>query len=541
VAPLVHGLPGELWGTATQGGRDERGTIIRVLTATGDVPLVAEPEVKPVLPTSTVQIPPATVMTGPVGNPITLHGSAKDNIELLSVIVSINGGPFLPAVLTPPVAPGKPFTWQLDVIPENGVNVVIIKSVDNGGNPAKPVKLVFNYTVVRPEVAGSYTGAITPTPASTTPLLHSGAFKLKVTSKGRFTGTLSLGGLPLPIVLTGSFGNVGTARFGKTGATTLSIARKNLPPLLFALNLDVDAPYSRQLTGTLRQAGVTVGNAAGGQLIYTNKKNPVAPLIPVPTTLLDPATDNGAYTALFRALTPATQGLPAESFPQGDGYAVFKISSTGAVKISGKLADGSAFMAANSLTADNKLPFFVKLYTGKGAIVGLIEFEDLLKSDAHADMFWFRPVNTKATSYRNGWLTGIGIDFAASRFVAPAISGKTALGNAPSTGGANALGKLTAGNLPGQLDNLLSIPASGVAVDLGAAPASTAATGLKLSLLASGVIGGSFTHPGQVLPVAFSGAVLQKSQTGGGFFIAPAAGAVAGDPKQSGHLDLSAQ
>ncbi len=541
VAPLAPGAAGELWGTATQGGREERGTIIRVLTATGEVLLVAEPEVKPVLPTSTVQVPPATVTTGAAGTPITLRGSAKDNIELLSVIVSINGGPFLPAILTPPVAPGKPYTWQLDVIPENGVNVVIIKSVDNGGNPAKPVKLVFNYTVVRPEVAGSYTGLVTPAAASATPLLHAGSFKLKVTSKGRFTGTLALGGRPLPVVLMGSFGNAGTARFGKTGATALTIARKNLPPLVFALSLDVDAPYSRQLTGTLRESNVTVGNAEGGQLIYTNKKNPVPPLIPVPTTLLDPATDKGSYTSLFRALTPAGQGIPAENFPQGDGYAVFKISSTGAVKLSGKLADGSPFLAANSLTADNKLPFFVRLYTGKGAIVGLITFQNLADSDADAEMQWFRPINPKATSYRDGWLTGIGIDFAASRFIASAISGQTTLGNAPSTGGANALCKLASGNLPGELGNLLSIPASGVAVDLGAAMASTPATGLKLSLTKTGIITGSFAHPGQALSVAFSGAVLQKSQTGGGYFIAPAAGAAAGDPKQSGHLDLSAQ
>lgn len=541
VAPLAHGLAGELWGTATQGGREERGTIIRVLTATGDVLLVAEPEVKPILPNSTVQMPPATATTGAAGTPITLRGSAKDNIELLSVIVSINGGPFLPATLIPPTGPGKPYTWQLDVIPENGVNVVIIKSVDNGGNPAKPIRLVFNYTVVRPEVAGSYTGVLTPAVASTTPLLHSGAFKLKVTPKGRFTGTLSLGGLPKPVVLTGSFGNAGTARFGKTGTTTLTIVRKALAPLIFALNLDVDAPYSRQLTGTLRESNVTVGNATGGQLIYTNKKNPVAPLIPVPTPLLDPASDKGAYTALFRALTPTAQGLPADKFPQGDGYAVFKIASTGAVKMSGKLADGSPFLAANSLTADNQLPFFVKLYTGKGAMVGLITFQNLGGSDADAEMEWFRPVNTKAGSYRDGWLTGIGIDFAASRFVTTAISGQTALGNTPSTGGANALAKLAGGNLPGELGNLLSLPASGVTVDLGAAVASTAASGLKLSLGKTGVITGSFTHPGQTLPVAFSGAALQKSQTGGGYFIAPAVGAVAGDPKQSGHLDLSAQ
>lgn len=543
VAALVPGIAGELWGVASKGGLDDRGTIFKVLTATGSVQLVAEPEFAPVVPTATAQVPPGTATTGPAGAPITLRGTAKDNIQLLSVIVSINGGPFLPATVFAPLLPGKPYAWQLDVIPENGVNVVIVKSVDNGGNPAKPIKLVFNYTVVRLEVAGSYTGLLTPTASSTTPLQHTGVFRLKVTPKGRFTGKLTLGGRPLPVVLAGSIGNSGAARFGKTGTTQLLITRPNASPLLLSLNLDVDAPYSRQITGTLRESAVNVATATGGQMIYTAKPNPLAPLQPVPQSLLDPATDKGAYTAVFRALTPAAQGLAASDFPQGDGYALMTIMPTGAVKLVGKLADGSSFTASNALTADNTLPFFVKLYTGAGAVSGTISFRDLAaQSDADCTgMLWFRPANAKAPTYRAGWIGGIEVDFAASRFVAPAGGSTTALGNAASSGSANALVGLSDGNLPGELNNLLAIPAGGVATVLGAPLGGTAATGLTLSLLKSGAITGSFVHPAKALPTAFGGVVLQKSQTGSGFFLAAPVGGLTTDPKQSGHLDLSAQ
>jgi len=543
LAGLVPGAAGELWGVTSQGGLDDRGTIYKVFTATKTFQLVAEPEIAPVAPTATVQKPPVTATNVPLGTPVTLRGTAKDNFQLVSVVVSINGGPFFPATLTAPVIAGKPFTWEIDVLPENGLNVVIIKSVDNGGNPAKPVKLTFNYTITRPDLAGSYTGVITPDPLlSTTPLLHSGVFNFKVTPTGRFTGKVTLGGRPTAVVLTGSIGNGGAARFGKTGLELLTIPRKNQIPLTLSLHLD-PVGLSRTVTGCLHENGVMLGIVDGGQMLYTSKLNPVAPLKNVPTTLLNPATDKGSYTVLLRALTPIAQGRPADEYPQGDGYATFKVKSNGSIKIVGKLSDGSSFMASNSLMLDTFLPVFTKLYIGTGALVGKVEFRDEPQSDADcAGMLWFRPANAKATNYRNGWPTGIQTDFFASRFVAPVVGGGvTALGHPASAGVANALATLVDGNLPGQLDNLLAIPEGGIATILAAPGGGTAPVGLKFSLLKTGIISGSFTHPASTTATAIAGAVLQKAQVGGGYFLAAPVGGVATDPKQSGRVQLVTQ
>ena len=537
MAALVPGAAGELWGVASQGGRDDRGTIFKVLTATGAVQLVAEPEFGPVLPTSTVLPPPATILTGAAGTPITLTGTAKDNIELLSVIVSINGGPFLPATLIAPLVPGQPFKWQIDVVPENGVNVVIIKSVDNGGNPAKPRILVFNYTITRPELVGAYSGLFTAEPTSTTPLLHSGSVALKVNSKGRFTGKLTLGGRALPIVLKGSIGNSGAARLGKTGTTSLPIPRIGLPPLLLSLNFDVAAPVSGTMTGTLREGATTVAQFDGS---LAPAYKPV--INPVPLTVADPATDKGVYTFLLAARTPTAQGLPADVFPQGDGFGRVTISPKGRVKVVGKLADGTPFSSAGALRQEPSFSCFANLYTAKGAISGRIFFVETINvSDAFADVQWFRPAIATAPAYRNGWLTGIGVDFVGSKYVSPLITGATPLGNVPSTGTANGLVKLRDGNLPGELSNLIGIPVAGASTVLGAPPMGTAATGLKTTLLGTGLITGSFTHPASALPTLFGGAVLQKTQTGGGYFLAAPVGGAIGDPKQSGHVELSAQ
>jgi uncharacterized repeat protein (TIGR03803 family) len=529
---------GGLWGTTSQGGRDDRGTIFKLLIATDEVKLIAEPSLIPTPPIATVKLVAGSLLIGPVGAPVTLNGTAKDNVELFSVIVSINGGPFVPATITPSVIAGKPATWQLDVIPENGVNVVVIKSVDNSGDTSKPVKLIFNYTVIRTEVAGSYNGLATPMAASLTPFLHTGVFRLKVTASGRFTGTLTLGGVPLPVVLTGSFGNAGAARFGKTGATVLVIPRKNLPSLHLTLNLDVDAPFSRQITGTLREAGVDVAALLGGQALYTAKKNPLPPLLNVPTTLLDPATDRGAYTGYFRAHST----LPTTDFPQGDGYALVKITPAGLVQLTGRLADGTPFAAGNALSPDNTLPFYVRLYAGAGALSGPISFREITsQSDADGiGMLWFRPPIAKAPAYRAGWPGGITADFFGSKFVTPAISGKTLLGNAP--GAANALIEFSAGGLASTLSNLLSLSTTGSPTVLAAPAGGTAAPALKVTALATGLLNGSFVHPGSLLSTPFTSVVFQKTQIGAGYFIAaPPQGAPTTDPKQSGRVDLSAQ
>ncbi len=524
-----------LWSTATKGGRDDLGTVFKVNTITGAFTLLVESEPSPVAPQAGVQAPPGSATTGAAGATLTLHGTARDNIELSQVLISLNGGPFVPATITPGTKPGT-FNWQLDVIPENGSNVVIIRSVDTGGNSSKPITLIFNYTVNRPEIAGSYNGVSIADAASATPFLHTGGFTLKALANGRFTGKLTLGGTA-PVALTGAFGNDGTARFGKTGFTVLTIARKNLPPLALALALDVTAPLTRQITGSLRENGVVVATLTGDQAIYTSKKNPLPPLVNVPATLLDPATDKGAYTAVFAALTPGAQGLPATDFPQGDGYGLMKVLSSGKVTIAGKLADGTPFSVASSLSPDNALPVFIRLQSGASSVAGYIQFRDEPATDADGtDLRWFKPASAKAASYRAGWPLGIGLDFASSKFVVPKITGLTALGNQPAanTSTSNAVRETTHAFAGGTVTTQLSINAAGKANDV-AAPSIIVDT-----LPTNGTFTGSHLENGGTLKVAHGGVVLQKSKTASGFFlIAPPAAPK--DPKQSGRVSITAQ
>jgi|GEM_PF-2400090 len=79
-------------------------------------------------------------------------------------------------------------------------------------------------------------------------------------------------------------------------------------------------PATGVLTGTLKASNVTVATVNGDRARYTSKVPAVAPLVNVPVSLLNPATDKGKHTVIVQAKTPAEQGIGADEFPQGNGW-----------------------------------------------------------------------------------------------------------------------------------------------------------------------------------------------------------------------------
>jgi hypothetical protein len=317
----------------------------------------------------------------------------------------------------------------------------------------------------------------------------------------------------------------------------LDVVRKNLPPLALSLSLDVTTPFTRQITGTLRENGVDVAAITGDQAIYTAKKNPAPPFVNVPATLLNPATEKVSHTAIFAALSPAAQGMAATDFPQGDGYALVKVLKTGKVTLAGKLADGTPFSASNFLSQDNFLPLFLKLQGSAASLAGFVRFRDQPATDVDgADLRWFKPASTKGATYRSGWPLGIGVDIAGSKFVAPKVTGLTALGNLPSPSPERQtpFAKLPTHSPSGR--SRLSFPLT--------LEERRTTRQFRRSwwerLATSGLFVGSHLDHSGALRVSHAGVVLQKSQTASGFFlIAPAA--VPKDPKQSGRVTITAQ
>src|SRR6185369_6406864 len=78
LAGLTADAQGQLWGAASQGGREDLGVFFKVDPSSGLFTLLAEPNPNPSAPSATATPPPASTTTGPVGATVTLKGTAKD-------------------------------------------------------------------------------------------------------------------------------------------------------------------------------------------------------------------------------------------------------------------------------------------------------------------------------------------------------------------------------------------------------------------------------------------------------------------------------
>jgi hypothetical protein len=382
----------------------------------------------------------------------------------------------------------------------------------------------YTLTITRagtPDIAGSYNGLATPTARSANPARHVGLGAFMVASTGTFTGKLTLGGSPTPIVVAGTFGTGKAARFNGNTTSTLAIERKGQPTLSLALSLELNALLTSEITGTLTENGSVVSTILLDRALYTAINSPTPPLMNVPEYVRNQATDAGKYTGVFQALTPQKQGLKAAVFPQGDGYALMNVVQSGGVMVIGRLGDGEIFTYFNYLSKDNVLPLYLTPYAGAGTVSGPVSFRDVpMQSDADGlGLRWFKPANPSDPLYSGGWQKGIKVDFVGSKFVPPSLTGTTVLGNDPTApSNANALLTLSDGGLRKVLSSELSLNGDSEVTVLGTPSGGTATKDLIVTTSLSN-FGGSFTHSTKGKTTVFAGVVLQKTQTASGYFL----------------------
>lgn len=483
------------------------------------------------LPTLSVLKPSGTV----TGSAALVSGKARDNTGVSRVEVKLNGGAAQLASLT---GPASNVLWSLSLLPEQGLNTLEVTAYDPAGNASAKVTRSFTFKNLRPALAGSYNGLLVAAAGATSQIDQNGLANITVTNTGSFTGRVTLAGVSQAI--SGVFKNNGAAVFGRTSTPTIELV-KTLRPTKVSLGflaLSLDTGSGNKVTGTLKDGAgaVTFASVVADKALYTAAKNPVLPLRNVPPALLDPARENGKYTALFLAADSPNSGVAKTGFPQGDGFAMVTVSTSGKVTMVGKLADGSAVSYSNALSSTNDWPVYVQLYGKKGFVAGKVRFDSTqTQSDAAGlGMKWFKPAGiVSPKTYAAGWPNGILTDFVASKFIptgkptakvpVPPNPG-TVLGvgvpgaNAPTV--ANLLIEVADGGLTAATGNEGSLSAVNKLTVLGAASGQTGTNGLKASFNAgSGALSGSFVHPGTSKPVSFSGVVYQKQSKASGFFL----------------------
>jgi hypothetical protein len=367
-----------------------------------------------------------------------------------------------------------------------------------------------------PAITGSYSGIVWPSMAQPVPNgsapsnENTGHLVIAVTGTGSFTGTLKVDGLSLPVA--GAFDNAGVARFGANKATTFTLMRTSKPNLELSLQLDMDPQGSAEVTGTLVQRLRSLVKYVSVLSLARHHYNGLS--VKVSPTLAGVGSQR--YTLILPAMEDQfTAYFTAADFPQGTGYGTATVSTSGAVVITGKLADHTSFSVSSSLSKANQFAIFSTLYALKGGIAGTMSVDASLDdSDISTDgLLWFRPYQNTQW-YRFGWDEGIWVNGYGSRYTPPPavllpnlLAPDASLGNAALTFADGLLGSAITRNV-----NLTSVIAKAPATDASFTTSLTTTTGL---------FSGTFLHSDGTRP-AYQGVLFQKSgllSGGHGYFM----------------------
>jgi hypothetical protein len=311
--------------------------------------------------------------------------------------------------------------------------------------------------------------------------------KLVVSVLGNVTGQLFIDGQRFAV----------RGQFDETGHFTQSIVRSGLPPATLTLTADL-----LNFQDVIAVEVTSDGNSAtfdAGQLGSQNL-----------------ATLSGRYTvALLQNTTPPFDG---PTYPAGNGYAVLTVKSNGNATLVGKLSDGTRFSAAGPVSSDDTLFLYTMPHRNSGWFSGQITFQDLPDSDADGLFSWSRPEGMRfGKSYTAGFATPVPV--IAARYTPPPPNTRVFPNDSPT-------GTVIAGDSSG---DLFSQP---VTISTANAVLATPPNPDHLSLritARTGLFTGSFTNAtGRI--VRFNGAILQKPDSGFGFFL---------DGQQSGYLDFT--
>lgn len=225
-------------------------------------------------------------------------------------------------------------------------------------NPFIPVKGRYN---------GLASGAM---PAS------NGFLVVTLAPNGNFTGSLKAGTITLKL----------KGKFSNTGRYTRTVTVGGVPYVI-DLTLNVSGTGTQQITGTVQGGNVDVTIQAE-RVVFDRRINP--------------APQAGTYNVII----PPLAGQPAD-YPAGIGFGRVTVSPAGAVRIAGRTGTTPAFNASARLTGTGTWPFFGSLYGRRGSLSGIIAFD--LANPAHdltGTLNWFRPPGVVTIPVHSGGFTG---------------------------------------------------------------------------------------------------------------------------------------
>jgi len=300
---------------------------------------------------------------------------------------------------------------------------------------------------------------------------RSGNFTLTLAEAGTYSASFQLGAKKLPA----------KGAFDWLGQSLLKLKPTVSSTVMVSLQLDV-TNLSAVIDGTV------IGDDWESPLIGDR-----APVYPLGTS--SPLA--GKYTLVIPGSNDAANS------PGGDSYGTVTISKAGSLLLAGKLADNTILSQTVPVSAEGWWPLHALLYTGKGSLHGWMQFTNEDSSDIAGTLSWIKLTNSAAKFYRAGFTNEH--DAVGSAYVPPTT---------------NRVINMTNGTVEFRLGNLLESITNNVLLTTNNKITNLSSNKLTLTFtLTSGLFKGSVTDTNTGKAIPFTGALLQKLDSGYGHFL----------------------
>jgi hypothetical protein len=215
---------------------------------------------------------------------------------------------------------------------------------------------------------GTYSGIFSD--AGMTNPTSSGSLTISVSDHGAFSGTIIIAGVT----------NGLSGQLDISGKGVKQLGSASTDPTRLYLRLDPNS-VPAQITGAVSNShwNSSVRAVRGGFNAVSN-----------------PATN---YARRYTVAVPGVDGDPSQA--AGFGYATVYVDLSGKATLVGKLAEGTSWSQAVSISATGEWPVYIPLYSRKGMVLGWMNLKTNHANDCDGQLTWVKPVG--GANYTNGF------------------------------------------------------------------------------------------------------------------------------------------